>query len=86
MNPPGDVNRETVELLSDKIGTVIRDFYIGRDPSRTAVFEVLNALGIVVGNVLAGTGVSPQAVDFFLNTIHGQAAHNLTNEEGGGHA
>lgn len=51
-----EIDQHAVEELSKAFGATIKDHYT-RPPSPMRVFEVLNALSIAAGFVIAGTGV-----------------------------
>lgn len=58
-----------IAALADAIGRDIRNHYEGRPQSPEQVWEVLQALAVCVGSVLAGTGNSEEAAQFFFHAV-----------------
>jgi hypothetical protein len=71
-----DINdhRKITETLTEEFGEVLKAHYLGRALSRDNVLDILNALGVTAAYVLAGTGPSQEALDFFRTAVAQQLA------------
>ena len=59
------IDRKRVAELAISIGLVLKGDAIGREPSRETTLVHLNALAFMLTPIFAGTGLDPEATEFF---------------------
>ncbi len=68
--PSLEADRARIENLTEALFIVVRGELASDTPSQKSVYVALNALAIVAGTVLAGTGLQAAAASqFFTNAM-----------------
>ncbi len=77
------LSRPRVEALAAKLSMALKEHYaVAPADDNVAVLEALNAFGLVVGVVIAGTGNSKHAKKFFRNAVNNQTTATLHEYSG----
>jgi len=77
-----EADRKRIENLASQLFVAVRGELATDNPSRQSVYVALNALAIVAGTILTGSGVAVGAVEFFMDSVADtMAAHSDEGEK-----
>lgn len=69
---PEPLDPDAVRSIAEDLIRAVHEHYERRPEAGSTVLEVLNALAVVAGKVIEGTGHSDCAVQFFITALNQQ--------------